>query len=82
MTVHQTTEHQHAFEIYLAWSDTTLKVRPGQTGPQALVEDGVAIEPGYHTGGCGMCAIAYVKGDIIHKDGCLTTSDRERYFSP
>ena len=29
-----------------------------------------------------MCAIAYVEGDIVHKDGCLTTSDRERYFYP
>jgi len=71
-----------AFEMYLAWSETTLTVRPGQTALQALVEAGVAIEPGCQTGGCGLCAIAYVEGDIIHKDACLTTADRERYFCP
>jgi hypothetical protein len=33
----------HTFEIYLAWSDTTLTVRPGQTALQALVDAGVAV---------------------------------------
>jgi ferredoxin len=70
------------FEIYLAWSDTTLTVRPDQTALQALTEAGVAVEPGCQTGGCGMCATAYVEGDIIHKDGCLNASDRERYSCP
>ena len=70
------------FEIYLAWSDTTLTVRPGQTALQALVDAGVAVEPGCQTGGCGMCVTAYVEGDIIHKDGCLSVFDRERYFCP
>ena len=71
-----------SFEIYLVWSDTTLTVRPGQTALQALTEAGVAVEPGCQTGGCGMCVTAYVEGDIIHKDGCLSASDRERYFCP
>jgi len=70
------------FEIYLAWSDTTLTVRPGQTALQALTEAGVAVEPGCQTGGCGMCMTAYVEGDIIHKDTCLSVTDRERYFCP
>lgn len=70
------------FEIYLAWSDTTIIVRPGQTALQALADAGVAVEPGCQTGGCGMCATAYVEGDVIHKDGCLSASDRERYFCP
>ena len=70
------------FEIYLAWSDTTLTVRPGQTALQALTEAGVAVEPGCQNGGCGMCVTAYVEGDIIHKDGCLSVFDRERYFCP
>ena len=29
-----------------------------------------------------MCVTAYVEGDIIHKDGCLSVFDRERYFCP
>jgi ferredoxin len=70
------------FEIYLAWSDMTLAVRPGQTALQALTKAGVAVEPGCQTGGCGMCATAYVEGDVIHKDGCLGVADQERYFCP
>ena len=70
------------FEIYLAWSGMTLTVRPCQTALQALTEAGVAIEPGCQTGGCGICVTAYVEGDIIHKDGFLSVSDRERYFCP
>ena len=42
----------------------------------------MAVEPGCQTGGCGMCVTAYVEGDIIHKDGCLSVFDRERYFCP
>jgi hypothetical protein len=42
----------------------------------------VPVEPGCQTGGCGMCVTAYVEGDIIHKDTCLSVSDRERYFCP
>ena len=70
------------FEIYLTWSGTTLTVRPGQTALQAFTEAGVAVELGCQTGGCGMCVTAYVEGDIIHKNGCLSVFDLERYFCP
>lgn len=71
-----------AFEIYLAWSERTLVVEAHQTTLAVLLEAGVPIEPGCQTGGCGMCATPYVEGDVIHKDGCLTGSDRERFFCP
>ena len=58
----------------------TFTVLPGYTALQALIEAGVAVELGCQTGGCGMCVTAYVKGDIIHKVGCLCVADRERYF--
>jgi dimethylamine monooxygenase subunit B len=70
------------FEIYLAWSDRTLKVDAGQTVLQVLLEAGVAISPGCLTGGCGECATAYVEGDLIHKDACLNAADRQRVFCP
>lgn len=72
----------HAFEILLAWSDVTLTVGPDQTALDVLLSAGVAIEPGCGTGGCGMCATAYVEGDIDHKDACLTSSEREHLFCP
>lgn len=71
-----------AFEIHLAWSDTTLTVAAGQSALQALLDAGVAIEPGCQTGGCGMCATEYVEGDVVHMDGCLNHSDREQLFCP
>jgi hypothetical protein len=43
-------------EIYLAWSDRSLTVRTGQSALQVLLEAGLPIEPGWLTGGCGMCA--------------------------
>lgn len=71
-----------SFEILLAWSEKTLLVRPGESALQALIAAGIPVEPGCQTGGCGMCATEYVEGDIVHKDACLTASDREHYFCP
>ena len=71
-----------AFEIYLAWSDVTLKVRPGESALQVMLAAGLAIEPGCMTGGCGACATAFVEGDLVHKDACLTHADREHLFCP
>lgn len=70
------------FEVYLAWSDITLTVRSGQTLLSVLLEAGVAITPGCLTGSCGECATAFVEGDIVHKDSCLSAVDRERYVCP
>lgn len=71
-----------AFEILLAWSETVLTVGPGENTLAILEAAGVPVEPGCGTGGCGTCAMPYVEGDIIHKDACLTATDRERYFCP
>jgi hypothetical protein len=35
---------------------------------------GLVVDPGQ--------ARDVARGDIIHKDGCLSVSDRERYFCP
>jgi ferredoxin len=47
-----------------------------------LLAAGVAVETGCQTGGCGSCVLAYVEGDLIHKDSCLSAADRARYFCP
>ncbi len=70
------------FEVYLVWSDTTLQVRSDQTLLSVLIDAGVAISPGCLTGGCGECATAYIEGDVIHKDSCLSAIDRERFLCP
>lgn len=71
-----------AFEIYLAWADVTLTVGPMQSALQVLVDAGVPVEPGCQTGGCGTCVTDYVEGDLVHKDTCLTDTDRLHSFCP
>lgn len=71
-----------SFEIYLAWSDRTLKVGSDQSALQVLLDAGVPVEPGCETGGCGGCVTEFVEGDVVHKDACLSTADRERSFCP
>lgn len=71
-----------AFEIYLAWSNQSLRVEPGTTALAALHAAGVPVETGCQTGGCGLCVLPYVEGDLIHKDACLSAADRTHYFCP
>lgn len=70
------------FEIFLAWSDQVLSVGPQDTALSVLVAAGVPIEPECGSGACGMCVTAYVEGDVVHKDSCLTPEDRTRNFCP
>jgi vanillate O-demethylase ferredoxin subunit len=81
MAMHEGAAAQ-AFEILLAWSETTLTVRPGETALQVLLAAGVPVATGCEVGNCGDCAFPYIEGDIIHKDHCLTPADRQRYFCP
>ncbi len=71
-----------AFEIYLAWSDRRLAVAPHLSALQVLQAAGIAVEPGCQVGGCGLCRMAYVEGDVLHKDTCLNADERARYFCP
>lgn len=71
-----------AFEIYLAWSNVTLRVEADRSALQVLLDAGVPIEPGCQTGGCGACATDYVEGDVVHKDACLSEADRLHTFCP
>jgi vanillate O-demethylase ferredoxin subunit len=71
-----------AFEIYLAWSGRRLRVDQSATALGVLLAAGVPVETGCQTGGCGSCVLAYVEGDLIHKDTCLSAADRAQYFCP
>jgi vanillate O-demethylase ferredoxin subunit len=70
------------FEIYLAWSDRCVRVELNTTALAALLAAGIPVETGCQTGGCGSCVLAFVEGDLIHKDTCLSAADRARYFCP
>lgn len=71
-----------AFEIYLAWSEISLTVGPAETALDVLIAAGIPVERGCGTGGCGMCAIPYVEGDLAHKDACLSPAERQTHFCP
>ena len=71
-----------SFEIHLAQSHKVLQVRADQTALQVLIDAGIEIEPGCMLGGCGMCAIDYLDGDVLHKDLCLGKRERESQFCP
>ena len=71
-----------SFEIFLAWTDRTLHVASGESALAALLAAGVPIEPGCQVGGCGAWVTAYVEGDVVHKDACLSTADRAHLFCP
>lgn len=70
------------FEIYLAWSERVLDVGADQSALDVLQAAGLPIEPGCMTGGCGECRTAYVQGDIVHMDTCLSEGERQHYFCP
>ena len=61
-----------AFDIYLACSERSVRVEADTTALAALIAAGIPVEPGCLTGGCGSCMLAYVEGDLIHKDVCLS----------
>lgn len=71
-----------AFEVWLVWSDQRILVPAETTALSVLMEAGVPIEPGCMTGGCGECATAYVEGEVLHKDTCLSLAEREHVFCP
>ncbi len=57
-------------------------VPPGTSALDVLIEAGVAIEPGCRTGACGECVTDYVEGEVVHKDSCLSSTERRRKFCP
>ena len=71
-----------AFEIYLVWADTTLTVAAHESALDVLLAAGVAVQPSCRSGYCGECAMAYVEGDLVHKDSCLNSGDRDHVFCP
>jgi ferredoxin len=71
-----------AFDVWLVWSDRRLHVPEDKSALTVLLDADLPIEPGCMTGGCGECATPYVEGQVIHKDSCLSSAERQRNFCP
>ena len=73
-----------AFEIYCTKSDVTLTVPPEKSITDVLDENGIDIPVSCADGICGSCITKFVEGEVEHRDGVLSKSDREKkqLFTP
>lgn len=71
------TSKDQSFELVLENSKQTVRVAPGQTALQALLEAGIEIDYDCEEGLCGNCEIPVIEGDVEHRDSVLSRKERE-----
>jgi len=64
------------FDIELARSGKTLRVKPGQTILDALLDAGVEVEYSCMQGICGSCVTSVLDGEPDHRDAFLSPGER------
>ncbi|MGY4491604.1 PDR/VanB family oxidoreductase [Pseudomonas sp. TE3610] len=69
-------EAQSSYSVELGKSGKTLKVEPGLNLLDVLLEAGCDIEYSCREGVCGSCETKVIEGDVDHRDGVLTKSER------
>ncbi len=67
---------EHAFEVELADTGTTLTVAADQTLLQALRAAGLQIQSDCEEGLCGSCEVPVLQGEVDHRDRVLTPAER------
>ncbi|MEP3276508.1 MAG: 2Fe-2S iron-sulfur cluster-binding protein [Stappiaceae bacterium] len=68
----------HPFTLELTKSGKTIEVSPEETGTEALAAAGIIVDTKCSDGICGVCATAYLSGDVEHRDYVLSEKERER----
>ncbi len=73
------TDHyeNHAFKLVLQNSGVEVEVPEDKTATEALAAAGYAVETKCSDGICGVCATAYVAGEIEHRDYVLSKEQRK-----
>ena len=69
-------EAQSSYSVELSKSGKTLNVEPGLNLLDVLLEAGCDIEYSCREGVCGSCETKVIEGDVDHRDGVLTKSER------
>jgi len=69
-------EAQSSYSVELGKSGKTLNVEPGLNLLDVLLEAGCDIEYSCREGVCGSCETKVIEGDVDHRDGVLTKSER------
>jgi ferredoxin len=70
------------FQIELARSGAVIEVDADETALQALARNGIQIDAGCRSGACGACLVDLLDGTPVHRDVCLTDTERKTRFAP
>lgn len=73
---------ENAFTVVLKKSGLSVEVPAGASALHAIQNTGVALESACEGGVCGACKVRWLEGEPIHRDLCLTESERAQYFMP
>lgn len=65
-------------QAILSESGKTIDIRENQSILSALTEAKVAVPYDCLRGECGMCAVPYIDGEVVHRDSCLSDGAREQ----
>ncbi|MGF6411616.1 PDR/VanB family oxidoreductase [Paraburkholderia sp. MM5482-R1] len=75
-------EISECFDVRIASTGQTIRVRPGQPITDALQEAGVAIETSCCAGLCATCKVRYLEGEVDHNDFILGDDEKTEYLTP
>ena len=67
----------HPFVLRLAKSGRRLQIAADQTATEALTAAGAPIDTKCSDGICGVCAVAYLSGEVEHRDYVLSSQERK-----
>jgi ferredoxin-NADP reductase len=71
-----TTVRQHTFEVILARSGKTVRVRPESSILICVREAGLDVASSCEEGICGTCETRVLEGEVDHRDSILTAEER------
>lgn len=66
----------HPFKLELRRSGCTVEVAADRSATAALKDAGINVDVKCSDGLCGVCATAYIEGDVEHRDFVLSKSQR------
>jgi ferredoxin-NADP reductase len=69
-------------QVQLALSGISLRVEPGTSILQAMLDNGVWANYACRRGECGSCYVEVSQGDVEHRDVCLSDAQRQAGMCP
>jgi ferredoxin-NADP reductase len=69
---------ESGFSVSLARSGVELRVQPGQTILEALLEASIDVPYSCEEGVCGACETKLISGTALHRDAVYSAADHER----